>query len=52
LSARRLHVAAEPAMPLELDGDVFEDSSSFSVEVLPAALKLRVPNTHLRGGMS
>lgn len=52
LSARRLHVTAEPAMPLELDGDVFEDSRSFSVEVLPAALKLRVPTTHASGAIS
>jgi diacylglycerol kinase (ATP) len=46
LSARRLHVTVEPAMPLELDGDVFEESSSFSVEVLPAALELRVSQAH------
>lgn len=52
LSARRLHVTAEPAMPLELDGDVFEDSSSFSVEVLPAALKLRVPAARASGAVS
>ena len=52
LTARRLHVTAEPAMPLELDGDVFEDSSSFSVEVLPAALKLQVPHAHASGAIS
>ena len=52
LSARRLQVTAEPAMPLELDGDVFEDSSSFSVEVFPAALELRVPTTHASGAIS
>jgi len=52
LSARRLQVTTEPAMPLELDGDVFEDSSSFSVEVIPAALELRVPTTHDSGGIS
>lgn len=52
LSARRLHVIAEPTMPLELDGDIFEDSSSFSVEILPAALKLQVPQTHASGAIS
>lgn len=52
LSARRLNVMVEPPMPLELDGDVFEDSSSFSVEVLPAALELKVPTTHASGAIS
>jgi diacylglycerol kinase (ATP) len=52
LLARRLHVTAEPAMPLELDGDVFEESSSFSVEVLPAALELRVPHARASGAVS
>ena len=52
LSARRLDVTVEPPMPLELDGDVFEDSSSFSVEVLPAALELKVPAAHASGSIS
>ena len=52
LLARRLQVTAEPAMPLELDGDVFEESSSFFVEVLPAALELRVPQARASGAIS
>jgi YegS/Rv2252/BmrU family lipid kinase len=43
IEARKLEITSDPAMPVELDGDVFEEARSFSVEVLPSALKLRVP---------
>ena len=43
IEARKLEITSDPAMPVELDGDVFDETRSFSVEVLPSALKLRVP---------
>jgi YegS/Rv2252/BmrU family lipid kinase len=42
-SARTLEIEATPALPVELDGDVFGEVSELSVEVLPGALTLRVP---------
>jgi diacylglycerol kinase family enzyme len=41
--AKRVHVSAEPALPLQTDGDVLEALTPFTAKVLPLAATFIVP---------
>lgn len=46
-SARKIHVEADPPLPMQFDGEALSEFTPFDVQVLPRAARLLVPRAYL-----